>query len=142
VRTANGCFVVSIANYDGPARDWPRDELRGWQNGFYCELWTTADFASIAALDAHAAKIVLTDTLAPGGRLRVARVQSGAEVLELAVNPWSEEIERATINGADAQVEHFEATGGPDGAPLLDPPTLYGAEAYAAFGAAPPPAPR
>ena len=139
VRMAGGCFVVSIANYDGPARDWLRDELRGWQNGFYCELWTTADFASVAALDAHAAKISLTDTLPPGGRLRVARVRSGAETLELAVNPWSEQIERATINGADAQVEHLEATGGPDGAPLLDPPTLYGAEAYAAFGADPAP---
>ena len=139
VRLAGGCFIVSSANYDGPARDWPRDELRGWQNGFYCELWTTADFASVAALDAHAAKIALTDTLAPGGRRRVARVHSGAEVLELAVNPWSEEIEHATINGADARVEHLEATGGPAGRPLLDPPTLYGAEAYAAFPVVPPP---
>ena len=41
--------------------------------------------------------------------------------------------------GADARVEHLEATGGPEGRPLLDPPTLYGAEAYAAFPAVPPP---
>ncbi len=139
VRLVGGCLVVSIANYDGPARDWPRDELRGWQNGFYCELWTTADFADLAALDAHAARIVLTDTLAPGGRRRVVRAGSGAEVMELAVNPWSEEIEAATINGADATADGCEATGGPDGAPLLDPPTLYGREAYAAFDAPPPP---
>jgi hypothetical protein len=137
VRLTGGCLVVSIANYDGRPGDWPRDELRGWQNGFYCELWTTADFADLAALDAHAAAIALTDSIAPGSRHRVARVRSGREALELAVNPWSEEIERATINGTDASVNHLEATGGPDGAPLLDPPTLYGAEAYAAFGAPP-----
>ena len=142
VRTTGGCLVVSIANYDGPARDWPRDELRGWQNGFYCELWTTGDFAGIAALDDHAAKIGLTDTLAPGGRLRETRVRSGKETLEFAVNPWSEEIERALINGADARTAHFEVTGGPGGAPLLDPPTLYGAEAYAAFCATAAPAAR
>ncbi len=130
LRTVDGCLVLSIANYDGPARDWPRDEIRGWQNGFYCELWTVDDFPNLAALDAHAAAIELTDTLAPGGRLRVARVRSGGEVLELAVNPWAEEIEHATVNGADARGPCFEASGGPDGAPLLDPPTLYGGEAY------------
>jgi len=136
VRRVDGCLVVSSANADGPARDWARDELRGWQNGFYCELWTLDDFPNLAALDAHAAAIVLTDTLPPGGRHRSARVQTGETVMELTVNPWSEEIERATINGADARVRHFEAAGGPDGAPLLNPPTLYGAEAYAAGAAA------
>lgn len=133
IRTAGGCLIVSTANYDGPARDWPRDELRGWQNGFYFELWTADDFPTMAALDAHAAAITITDVLAPGGRQRLARVRSGVEVLELAVNPWSEEIEHATVNGADARVQHFEVTGGREGAPLLDPPTLYGAEALERF---------
>jgi hypothetical protein len=137
LRQTGGCLIVSNCNYDGPARDWPRDELRGWRNGFYCELWTTNDFPDLAAVEAHAAAIVLTDTLAPGGRQRRARVGSGTEVLELAVNPWSEEIEQATINGTDARVQHLEVTGGRDGAPLLDPPTLYGSEAYAVFPTVP-----
>ncbi len=133
VRREANCLVVSIANYDGPARDWPRDELRGWRNGFYCELWTTAEFPTLAALDAQAAAITVHDTLPAGGRHRVTRVHSGHTTLELAVNPWAEEIEHATVNGADARVQHFEATGGPDGAPLLTPPTLYGAEAFDSF---------
>ncbi len=133
VRLVGGCLVVSIFNRDGPARDFSRDELRGWQNGFYFELWTTDDFPSLAAFDAHAAAIAVTDTLAPGGRLRRAQVRSGVDTLELVVNPWSEEIEQATVNGADATVDRLETAAGPAGAPLLNPATLYGAEAFDTF---------
>jgi hypothetical protein len=48
-------------------------------------------------------------------------------------NPWAEEIERATVNGAPVDIPHLEAVAAVNGAPLLVPPTLYGAEALAAF---------
>ncbi len=133
LRTVGGCFIVSIANHAGPARDFDRDTLRGWANGFYCELWSTAEFAGLDALWAHAATITIDDTPAGAGRHRCTVVRSGAETLELVHNPWSEEMVRATVNGADAGVSHFKAVALETGAPLLELPTLYGEEALAVF---------
>ena len=130
---AGGCFVVSIANYAGPVCDFDRDELRGWANGFYCELWSTAEFADLEALWAHVRSIEINDVPAGAGRNRRTVVRSAGEVLELVQNPWSEEIVRATVNGGDAGVPHFETVALATGAPLLDPPTLYGEEALAVF---------
>lgn len=135
LRLAGGCFIVSIANHDGPVRDFERDALRGWANGFYCELWTTTDFADLDALARHVATIRIADLPAGAGRHRRTTVQSGDTTLELVHNPWAEEIERATANGEPVEVPHFEAVAAINGAPLLDPPTLYGAEAFAAFTA-------
>jgi hypothetical protein len=133
LRIAGGCFIVSIANHEGPARDFDRDALRGWANGFYCELWSTAEFADLDALWRHAAAVRIEDTPAGAGRHRRTLVRSGDTVLELVQNPWSEEIERATVNGTGADIPHFEAVVAANGAPLLTPATLYGAEAFAAF---------
>lgn len=138
LRLAGGCFIVSIANYEGPVRDFDRDALRGWANGFYCELWSTADFADLDTLDRHVAAIRIDDTPAGTGRHRRTVVSSGDTTLELVHNPWSEEIERATANGEPVEVPHLEAVAAVNGAPLLDPSTLYGAEAFAAFSAANP----
>lgn len=133
LRTTGGCFIVSIANYQGSVRDFDRDVLRGWANGFYCEMWSMAEFADLDALWAHAATIKIEDTPAGTGRHRRTVVRSGAEVLELVHNPWSEEIERATFNGEAVTVPHLEAVAAVNGVSLLDPPTLYGAEAFAVF---------
>jgi len=137
LRLANGCFIVSIANYDGPARDFDRDAFRGWANGFYCELWTTADFPDLDALARHVAAIRLEDAPAGAGRHRRTVVRSGDTTLELVHNPWAEEIVQATANGEPVEIPHFEAVAAVNGAPLLQPATLYGAEAFAAFIAAP-----
>lgn len=135
LRVANGCFIVSIANYDGPARDFDRDAFRGWANGFYCELWTTADFPDLDALARHVAAISLEDAPAGAGRHRRTVVRSGDTTLELVHNPWAEEIVQATANGAPVEIPHFEAVAAVNGAPLLQPATLYGTEAFAAFTA-------
>lgn len=137
LRMANGCFIVSIANYDGPARDFDRDAFRGWTNGFYCELWTTADFPDLDALARHVAAIRLEDAPAGAGRHRRTVVRSGDTTLELVHNPWAEEIVQATANGEPVEIPHFEAVAAVNGAPLLQPATLYGAEAFASFSAAP-----
>ena len=131
-------FIISIANYEGPVRDFDRDALRGWANGFYCELWSTADFADLDTLDRHVAAIRIDDTPAGHGRHRRTVVHSGDTMLELVHNPWSEEIERSTATGEPVEVPHLEAVAAVNGAPLLDPPTLYGAEAFAAFTTANP----
>lgn len=134
VRVAGGCLIVSIANYAGAVRDFERDELRGWSNGFYCELWSPSEFADLDALWAHAQKIEVRD-LAPGaGRNRQVTVTSAGPTLALTHNPWSEEVVSATINGRPADLEHFEATDLTTGQPLLNPATLYGSEAWAQFG--------
>jgi len=133
LRVAGGCFIVGIANYAGPARDFDRDELRGWTNGFYCELWSTREFADLDALWAHVQTIRIEDAAPGAGRHRRARVQSGDSMLELVHNPWSEETVAATINGAPAALEHFEAIDAVTGAPLLTPQTFYGAEAWTTF---------
>jgi len=135
LRLAGGCFIVSIANHEGPVRDFDRDALRGWANGFYCELWSTADFPDLDTLDRHVAAIRIDDTPAGTGRHRRTVVSSGDTTLELVHNPWSEEIERATANGEPVEVPHLEAVAAVNGAPLLAPATLYGAEAFAAFTA-------
>lgn len=132
---SGGCFVISIANYQGPARDFPRDEIRGWANGFYCELWSTRDFADLDALWAHTRKIEIEDRPAGAGRHRHTLVRTGDDVLELVQNPWSEEIEQATVNGSSVEVSHLEAVSVEDGEALLDPLTLYGKEARAVFAA-------
>lgn len=133
LRAAGGCLILSSANYAGPVRDFDRDELRGWANGFYCELWSPADFADLDALWAHARAIVIEDQPAGVGRNRRTVVRSAREVLELVHNPWSEEIIRATVNGAAVDEPHFSAVALATGVPLLDPPTLYGEEALAVF---------
>lgn len=135
LRRAGGCFIVSIANYDGPVRDFDRDAFRGWANGFYCELWTTADFPDLDALARHVAAIRLEDMPPGAGRHRRTVVRSGDTTLELVQNPWAEEIVQATANGEPVEVSHFEAVAAVNGAPLLQPATLYGAEAFAAFTA-------
>ena len=132
---SGGCFVISIANYLGPPRDFPRDEIRSWANGFYCELWSTQDFADRDALWAHAREIEIKDRPAGGGRHRHTIVRTGDDVLELVQNPWSEEIEQATVNGSSVAISHFEATSAEDGSALIDPLTLYGKEARAVFDA-------
>lgn len=129
-------LIISMANYDGPVRDFARDELRGWANGFYCELWTTADFPDLDALASHVAAIRIDDAPAGAGRHRRTVVRSGDTTLELVHNPWAEEIVQATANGEPVEVPHFEAVAAVNGAPLLQPATLYGAEAFAAFKAA------
>ncbi|MCF7687753.1 MAG: hypothetical protein K9N01_05565 [Cephaloticoccus sp.] len=135
LRTTGGCFIVSIANYAGTSRDFSRDEMRGWANGFYVELWSKAEFADLDALGAHAATIAIKDRPAGAGRHRRTVVHSGTEVLELSQNPWSEEIETATVNGVEVAVPHLEVIEAAGGATLLDPPTLYGEEAWSAFKA-------
>lgn len=135
LRVAGGCFIVGIANHAGPVRDFDRDELRGWTNGFYCELWHREDFVDFDALWTHAADIDVED-LAPGaGRHRRVRVDSGNTTLALTCNPWAEEIVSATVNGTSADLEHFEALDLTTGDALLTPATFYGAEAWAAFAA-------
>jgi hypothetical protein len=131
--SASKVFIISIANHEGLVRDFDRDTLRGWANGFYCELWSTGEFADLDALWTHVAAIRIEDTPAGNGRHRRTVVRSGGEVLELVQNPWAEEIERATVNGAPVDIPHLEAVAAVNGAPLLVPPTLYGAEALAAF---------
>ncbi len=133
LRTTGGCFVVSITNYSGPTCDFTRDEIRGWANGFYIELWSTAEFADLDALWAHAAAITFEDVPAGAGRHRRTVVTSGEQVLALVQNPWSEEIESTTINGVQAHVSHFEAVDATTGNPLLAANSLYGDEAWAAF---------
>jgi hypothetical protein len=133
LRQAGGCFVLSIANRAGPRRDFTRDELHGWTNGFYCELWSTAKFADLDALWAHAKTITIEDQPAGGGRNRRTVVLSAGVMLELVHNPWSEEIVRAEVNGEGVDEPHFSAVALATGAPLLDPPTLYGEEALAVF---------
>ena len=134
-RIAGGCFVISIANYDGTKRDFPRDEIRGWVNGFYCELWSTQEFTDLDALWAHVQTIEIEDYPAGTGRHRHTIVRSGDEVMELKQNPWSEEIEQATVNGTSVDVPHLEAIAAEGGAALIDPMTIYGKEAWAAFEA-------
>ena len=140
LRITGGCFIISVANYAGPVCDFTRDEMRGWANGFYVELWSTAEFADLDALWAHAAAITIDDVPAGAGRHRRTVVHSGGEGLSLGQNPWSEEIESATINGAEAHVPHFEAVDATTGNALLKVSTLYGEEAGEAFPEKPSPA--
>ena len=133
LRVAGGCLILSNTNYAGPARDFDRDELRGWANGFYCELWSRAEFADLDALWAHAKTIVIEDQPAGTGRNRRTVVRSAKETLELVHNPWSEEIVWAEVNGTDVDEPHFSAVAVNTGAPLLNPPTFYGEEAFAVF---------
>ena len=134
VRVAGGCLIVSIANYAGPEREFARDDLRGWTNGFYCELWSTREFADLDALWQHAQGITIRDQ-APGSRRnREVAVTSGDVTMSLVQNPWSEEVISSTINGQSADLEHFEATDLTTGQSLLTPATFYGAEAWAQFG--------
>lgn len=134
LRMAGGCLVVSIANYAGTERDFSRDELRGWTNGFYVELWSTREFADLDALWTHAQTIAIQDLAPSAGRNRSVTVRSGDTTLALVQNPWSEEVVSATINGQSADLEHFEATDLTNGQPLLSPATFYGAEAWQQFG--------
>ncbi len=133
LRVTGGCFIVSIHNYDGLTRDFERDELRGWTNGFYCELWTTREFADLDALWTHATRITISDQLPGAGRHRCVCVQSGDTALELVHNPWAEETVLATVNGATVDIDHFEAVDLTTGESLVEPATIYGAEALAAF---------
>jgi hypothetical protein len=128
LRRVAGCLVLAIDNYRGPTRDFDRDELRGWANGFYLELWSTAEFADLDALAAHVAAITVEDEGPGMGRNRRTRVRSGEVALELVHNPWSEEILRATVNGEDQEVSHLEAVDAA-GQPLLTARGFYGREA-------------
>jgi len=130
---AGGCLIVSNHNYAKHSRDFSRDELRGWTNGFYVEFWDSADFRDLAAFWVHVEKIAIEDIPAGAGRHRCTVVRSGDVTLELVHNPWAEEIVRATVNGQNAEVPHFEAVHGATGAPLLNPDSLYGEEAFKVF---------
>ena len=120
-------LLLSIVNYEGPLRDFSRNEINSWRAGFVCELATAEDI-SWEEFVARAGDTVVSEEV-EAGVVRTVRYSCNGNTMEFSYDPYKEVILSRRWNGGDDGVRHFEvvAAGATEG-PYC-PATLFGNEA-------------
>ncbi len=108
-RQENGYRVLSFYNYQGPARDFTQHELQIVQNGFVCEMATTAEYGDAPAFLADLRKAQISDSTVLEAR-RVRYLREGRELF-LWMDPERQTIKAAVVNGEEIAYPRLEVTG-------------------------------
>jgi hypothetical protein len=127
----NDFFLISSSNYDGPARNFTREEISDWRSGYVLEVWNKNDFGSWEDFVNHANTVRVKESVDGRGLRRINARSKDAE-MEFHYDPYRENILSRTWCGVEERIEHLEVTaaGAADG-PFC-PRTLYGSEGITA----------
>jgi hypothetical protein len=124
----NDHLMYSLVNYEGPTRDFDRDDIMTWRSGFALELATTDEFTSFDEFLAYARELDVTESLSDRGTRSVV-FESPEGTLKAIYDPTAERFLSRTWNGEEETVDHLRVEGGIPGRPLITPLTLFGSEA-------------
>ncbi|HTO93483.1 MAG TPA: hypothetical protein VMM80_03900 [Bacteroidota bacterium] len=124
-------MILSLFTYDGPARDFSREEMLMWRTGFAVELATADEFPTFDAFLARAGELRATETQDPGG-VRRAAFSSPDGTMTCVYDPAAERFISRAWNGREESTEHMIVEGGTPARALLTPLTLFGSEAMRA----------
>ncbi len=123
----NGDFLIlSLYNYEGPPRPWPRNEMNGWRTAFAMELRAESEMTWERFLR-HADEARLSETVE--GNVRNLTYSSGDDVMEFSYDPYREEILSRRWNGSWDGTDHFTVRAGKETSGPWCPATLFGNEA-------------
>jgi hypothetical protein len=121
-------LMLSIINYEGPPRDFPRHEINGWRAGFAIEL-ATAEEMSWDKFLTHAGQTQV-DEIVEERNIRSVHYSSGGNTMDFSYDPYREEILSRRWNGMDDYMDHFEVgAAGAKSGPFC-PITIFGREAF------------
>ncbi len=127
-------FLVSSYNYEGPARDFTREEVNNWRSGYFLEVWGKDDFGDWESFLKHASEVSVEEIVDGRGHRIVAR--SKGTVMEFHYDPFRENIISRRWCGVEEETTHLDVTAaGTSSAPFC-PQTLYGSEGKSEWTAA------
>ncbi len=121
-------LIYSLVSYDGPARDFTRDEITGWRTGFALILATLEEFPDFDAFLRYARALKITESVSPAG-VRTAALEHPYAAMRAVYDPFRELFLERTWNELDETVDHLHIEAGAARERLIDPLTLFGAEA-------------
>ncbi len=125
----NGLLMISLYNHDGQERNFSRDELSAWRNGFAIALVPQEDFHSFDAFISRA-KDFRVEEHSPNGYIRDIAFSGPAGFMEFRYDGLRERTVTRRVNGRDVAINHMmiEAEAGTTG--WVYPETLFGDEAF------------
>jgi hypothetical protein len=120
-------LLVSSYNYEGPLRDFTREEINSWRSGYYLEVWDKNEFSGWKDFLGHALDVTTSESV-DEHRIRHITAHGKDMVMELCSDPYRENILSRSWNGVVEEITHFEveAAGAAEGA--FCPKTLFGTE--------------
>ena len=121
-------MIYSLFSYEGPPRDFTREEIGRWRSGFALELATEDEYPTFGEFLAHAQALEASETADPAGVRRVT-LSSPGETLSCVYDPRAERIIARTWNGREETVGHLVVECGDPPVAVLSPLTLFGSEA-------------
>jgi hypothetical protein len=119
-------FLVSLYNFEGPRRDFSREEVNNWRSGYFLEVWCKEDFGGWDSFLDHARDVSVEELVDGHGRRIVAR-SKGAE-MEFHYDPFRENIISRKWCGVDEETTHLDVTAAGTRSGPFCPETLYGSE--------------
>lgn len=122
----NDFFLISTYNYDGPAKDFAREEVNGWSSGFFLEVWTEDQFSDWTEFLKHARAIHIEATLESHIRRIVSR--SKETVMEFVYDPFREHFLSRKWCGMEEEITHLDVSAAGVSAGPFCPRSLYGTE--------------
>ena len=128
LHAGNDHLMYSLSSYEGPARDFTRQEMAGWRTGFALRLACAEEFPSFASFITYAGLLSAEESSDASG-VRSVTFSGPGGTLAAVYDASAERFLSRTWNGREECVEHFRCEGGEPGLPLITPLTLFGSEA-------------
>ncbi|NOY06862.1 MAG: hypothetical protein GXO82_09575 [Chlorobi bacterium] len=125
----NGLLMISMYNHDGEERDFSRDELSAWRNGFAIALVPQEDFTSFDAFVSKA-KDYRVEERNSNDYVRDITFAGPAGFMEFRYDGLRERTLDRRINGKDVTINHMIVEAVPGTPVRLCPETLFGDEAF------------
>jgi hypothetical protein len=128
LHAVNDHLMYSLTSYEGPARDFTREDIGCWRTGFALQLACTNEFPSFASFITYAGLLRASESSDSPGVRNVTFSGPGGTLAALYDSSAERFISR-TWDGTEECVEHLRIEGGTAGIPLITPLTLFGSEA-------------
>jgi hypothetical protein len=120
-------FLVSLYNYEGPVRDFTREEINRWRSGYFLEVWSKDDFRDWESFLSHAKEVSIEEIVDERGTRRIVARSKGT-VMEFHYDPFRENILSRKWCGVEEEITHLEVTAAGTHSGPFCPQTLYGSE--------------
>lgn len=116
-------LAVSVFNYEGPRRDFAREDMFRMHNGFVCEVRGADEFRSLEAFMAHMEGAAVSERR--DGPHREVTYKSGSDVLEAAFDAEKECFLRRAVNGSFSLPERMRVLMGGEEDPDFCPRRIW-----------------